>query len=176
MLIVGYLQLEKLPEIVWVKKIMIKILVVCMGNICRSPTGEAVLKHKIEQLRLDIEVDSAGTIGFHQGNSPDSRSVAAGVARGYSFAGMTSRKVVDADFAEFDYILAADKENLQDLQARCPLHLQHKISLFLSHGNSGYEEIPDPYYGGDNGFELVLDLIEQASEQLLDNLSTKSEI
>ena len=149
---------------------MTKILVVCMGNICRSPTGEAVLKHKVEQLGLDVEVDSAGTIGFHQGHSPDPRSIAAGEARGYSFAGMTSRKVTDADFEVFDYILAADKENLKDLKARCPAHLQYKISLFLSHGNSSYREIPDPYYGGDNGFELVLDLIEQASEQLLQSV------
>lgn len=150
---------------------MMKILVVCMGNICRSPTGEAILRHKIEQRGLDIEVDSAGTIGFHQGNPPDPRSMQAGKARGYSFAGMSSRKVVDSDFTEFDMILAADLDNLSDLQARCPSDLQHKLSLFLSHGNSDVDEIPDPYYGGDNGFELVLDLIEQASDEILDKLA-----
>ena len=148
-----------------------KILVVCMGNICRSPTGEAILRHKIEQRGLDIEVDSAGTIGFHQGNPPDPRSMQVGKARGYAFTGMSSRKVADSDFTDFDMILAADNDNLRDLEARCPAELQHKLSLFLSHGTSNYDEIPDPYYGGDNGFELVLDLIEQASDELLDKLS-----
>ena len=152
---------------------MIKILVVCMGNICRSPTGEAVLRKKAAELGVDVEVDSAGTIGFHQGNRPDPRSVSAGQGRGYSFAGIRSRKVTDSDFDKFDYILAADNENLNDLMARCPSDLQHKLSLFLSHGDSAYDEIPDPYYGGDNGFELVLDLIEQAAEQLLRRLSSR---
>lgn len=147
-----------------------KILVVCMGNICRSPTGEAILRHKIEQRGLNIEVDSAGTIGFHQDNPPDPRSMQAGKARGYVFTGISSRKVVDSDFTDFDMILAADNDNLSDLKARCPAELQHKLSLFLSHGDSDYDEIPDPYYGGDNGFELVLDLIEQASDELLDKL------
>ena len=148
-----------------------RILVVCMGNICRSPTGEAVLRSKIEQRGLDIEVDSAGTIGFHQGNPPDPRSMEAGKTRGYSFVGMLSRKVANNDFVDFDMILAADNENLSDLKARCPADLQHKLSLFLSHADCGYDEIPDPYYGGGNGFELVLDLIEQASDELLNKLS-----
>ncbi|WP_117234403.1 low molecular weight protein-tyrosine-phosphatase [Vibrio maerlii] len=149
---------------------MKKILVVCMGNICRSPTGEAVLRAKSQELGISIEVDSAGTIGFHQGNSPDSRSKAAGEARGYSFKGIHSRKVVSEDFDYFDYILAADKANLADLTDICPEHLRHKLSLFLSHSQSSYNEIPDPYYGGDQEFELVLDLIEEASENILRNL------
>ena len=147
-----------------------KILVVCMGNICRSPTGEAVLRTKAKKLGLNIEVDSAGTIGFHQGSAPDSRSEQAANRRGFSFQGIRSRKVVEQDFADFDYILAADNDNLDDLKARCPNHYQHKLSLFLSHGDSEFDEIPDPYYGGDNGFELVLSLIEQASDALLQKL------
>ncbi|MEI8655756.1 low molecular weight protein-tyrosine-phosphatase [Vibrio sp. Hal054] len=146
---------------------MTKILVVCMGNICRSPTGEAVLRSKAEQLGVDIEVDSAGTIGYHQGALPDKRARAAGERRGYSFSGMLARKVTKRDFEDFDYILAADHENLEDLMLMCPKQLQYKLSLFLSHGESNYEEIPDPYYGGDQGFELVLDLVEEASEQFL---------
>ncbi len=138
-----------------------------MGNICRSPTGEAVLKRKAEELNLDLEIDSAGTIGYHQGNPPDPRSMQVAQSRGYSFKGITSRKVVDEDFAYFDLILAADKANLMDLMAICPIEYQDKLSLFLSHGNSEYTEIPDPYYGGDNGFELVLDLIEDASDKIL---------
>ena len=146
---------------------MKKILVVCMGNICRSPTGEAVLRKKAQQMDIDLTVDSAGTIGFHQGNPPDSRSKSAGENRGYSFKGITSRKVVMNDFDEFDLILAADQANLDDLTNQCPAHLQSKLALFLSFGESQYQEIPDPYYGEGNGFELVLDLIEESSEAIL---------
>ncbi|MEZ8841019.1 low molecular weight protein-tyrosine-phosphatase [Vibrio splendidus] len=146
---------------------MKKILVVCMGNICRSPTGEAVLRKKAQQLDIDVVVDSAGTIDFHQGNPPDSRSKSAGEKRGYSFKGITSRKVVMNDFDEFDLILAADKANLDDLTNQCPAHFQYKLALFLSFGESQYQEIPDPYYGEGNGFELVLDLIEESSEAIL---------
>ncbi|MCF7503471.1 low molecular weight protein-tyrosine-phosphatase [Vibrio sp. L3-7] len=149
---------------------MKKILVVCMGNICRSPTGEAVLRKKAQQLDVDVVVDSAGTIGFHKGNPPDSRSKSAGEKRGYSFKGITSRKVVMNDFEEFDLILAADKANLDDLMSQCPTHLQYKLVLFLSFGESQYQEIPDPYYGVGNGFELVLDLIEESSEAILKSI------
>ena len=146
---------------------MNKILIVCMGNICRSPTGEAVLKAKAQQMGVDIMVDSAGTIGYHQGNPPDPRAKAVGEKRGYSFRGIRARQVAEADFEEFDLILAADNDNLADLQQRCPAHLHHKLALFLSFSDSNHDEIPDPYYGGDNGFELVLDLIENASDNLL---------
>ncbi|KJY85174.1 protein tyrosine phosphatase [Vibrio galatheae] len=149
---------------------MNKILVVCMGNICRSPTGEAVLRAKSEQLGIPVEVDSAGTIGYHQGNPPDLRAKEAGERRGYSFKGIRSRKVASHDFEEFDLILAADRANLADLIAQCPVHLQHKIKLYLEFASSDYDEIPDPYYGGDSGFELVLDLIEEASEKVLKSL------
>ncbi|KHT50153.1 low molecular weight protein-tyrosine-phosphatase [Vibrio sinaloensis] len=147
---------------------MKRILVVCMGNICRSPTGEAILRAKAMARGVNVEVDSAGTIGYHQGNPPDPRSKAAGEKRGYSFKGIRSRKVVPADFADFDLILAADRANLDDLIAECPKQHQHKLKLFLSYAASNYYEIPDPYYGGDQGFELVLDLIEEASDGVLD--------
>jgi len=149
---------------------MKKLLVVCMGNICRSPTGEAILRAKSEQLGIPVEVDSAGTIGYHQGNPPDSRAKAAGERRGYSFKGIRARKVVSADFDNFDLILVADRDNFADLIAQCPQHLQHKIKLFLAFSDTEYDEIPDPYYGGDSGFELVLDLIEEASENVLKSL------
>lgn len=149
---------------------MKKLLVVCMGNICRSPTGEAVLKSKAETLGIEVLVDSAGTIGFHQGNPPDRRSKAAGEKRGYSFKGITSRKVLLDDFDKFDLILAADNANLSDLEQLCPEHLKYKLALFLSFGTSNYQEIPDPYYGEGDGFELVLDLIEESSVAILDSL------
>lgn len=145
----------------------IKVLVVCLGNICRSPTAEAVLRAKVEAAGLPVEVDSAGTSGWHQGEKPDKRSAATAAKRGISFDGIYSRQVVEQDFEYFDYILAADHSNLSNLKDICPAEHQHKLSLFLSHGDSDYEEIPDPYYGGDQGFELVLDLIEEASEAFL---------
>ncbi|MGF1755197.1 low molecular weight phosphotyrosine protein phosphatase [Vibrio makurazakiensis] len=146
---------------------MKKILVVCMGNICRSPTGEAVLRKKAQELGIKVSVDSAGTIGYHEGNPPDPRSKAAGEARGYSFKGIRSRKVTHHDFEEFDLILAADNANLSDLKSQCPEHLTYKLNLFLSFGSANYEEVPDPYYGEGGGFELVLDLIEESSEAIL---------
>ncbi|ALG51280.1 low molecular weight protein-tyrosine-phosphatase [Vibrio parahaemolyticus] len=149
---------------------MKRILVVCMGNICRSPTGEAVLRAKAKELGVDVDIDSAGTIGYHTGNTPDSRAMAAGKQRGYSFKGMRARQVSVQDFEDFDLVLAADKANLADLLDICPAEHRHKVSLFLSHSNSSYDEIPDPYYGGDDGFELVLDLIEEASVAVLQKL------
>ncbi|HCH0920967.1 TPA: low molecular weight phosphotyrosine protein phosphatase [Vibrio parahaemolyticus] len=149
---------------------MKRILVVCMGNICRSPTGEAVLRAKAEELGVDVDIDSAGTIGYHTGNAPDSRAMAAGKQRGYSFKGMRARQVSVQDFEDFDLVLAADKANLADLLDICPAEHRHKVSLFLSHSNSSYDEIPDPYNGGDDGFELVLDLIEEASVAVLQKL------
>lgn len=146
------------------------ILVVCMGNICRSPTGEAILRAKAQARGIDINVDSAGTIGYHEGNEPDSRSKQVGEQRGYSFSGIQSRKVISDDFERFDLILAADKANLADLFDICPTEHQHKLSLFLSYSSSNYNEIPDPYYGGDKGFKLVLDLIEEAADEILDQL------
>ncbi|HCG6558920.1 TPA: low molecular weight phosphotyrosine protein phosphatase [Vibrio parahaemolyticus] len=149
---------------------MKRILVVCMGNICRSPTGEAVLRAKAEELGVDVDIDSAGTIGYHTGNTPDTRAMAAGKQRGYSFKGMRARQVSVQDFEDFDLVLTADKANLADLLDICPAEHRHKVSLFLSHSNSSYDEIPDPYYGGDDGFELVLDLIEEASVAVLQKL------
>jgi protein-tyrosine phosphatase len=149
---------------------MKKILVVCLGNICRSPTAEAVLKARAKKLGVNVKVDSAGTIGYHEGKTPDSRSMAAGEKRGYSFKGIYSRKVRTSDFTEFDLILAADTQNLTDLKERCPAHLQYKLALFLEFGEQSVSAIPDPYYGGDDGFENVLDLIEAASDKILSKL------
>lgn len=144
-----------------------KVLMVCLGNICRSPTAEAVLRQRAAQAGVALEVDSAGTYGGHAGSQPDARSRAAGEHRGYDFNGIYSRQVKAGDFAEFDLILAADLSNLADLQALCPTEHQHKIKLLLSFGEHAVQEVPDPYYGGDQGFEQVLDLIESACDGLL---------
>ena len=147
------------------------VLFVCLGNICRSPTAEAVFKHKALAANLDARIDSAGTHGYHIGKQPDRRSQKAGVARGYSFKGIGCRRVEDEDFEEFDYIIAMDAENLENLKKRAPEEHQHKLHLFLSFTDSAFAEVPDPYYGGAKGFELVLDLIESASDGLLKRLS-----
>ncbi|MFO6423492.1 low molecular weight protein-tyrosine-phosphatase [Motilimonas sp. KMU-193] len=149
-----------------------KILVVCLGNICRSPTAHAVLRQKAQALGLNIEVDSAGTIAAHAGEQPDDRSMAAGEARGYDFSGIYSRKVRADDFVKFDLILAADKQNLRDLKAIAPAQYQDKLALFLHYGEQKETEIPDPYYGGKGGFELVIDLIEQASDVILQKVAS----
>ncbi|MDA7745707.1 low molecular weight phosphotyrosine protein phosphatase [Psychromonas sp.] len=149
---------------------MKKILIVCLGNICRSPTAEAVLKAKAIERGINIEIDSAGTISNHRGKSPDKRSQAAGERRGYSFEGIVSRPVNTNDFEYFDYILAADQQNKSDLLVQCPPQYAHKIALFLEFSGVEESEIPDPYYGGEQGFELVLNLLEKASDQLLDKI------
>ena len=147
-----------------------KILIVCWGNICRSPTAEAVLRAKVKQQNMLLEIDSAGTINNHHGNRPDPRAMQAGEKRHYSFKGITSRVINTVDFEYFDLILAADNHNVTDLEAVCPAHLQYKIKLFLSFAEAKIDQIPDPYYGGDDGFELVLDLIEDASARLLEQI------
>jgi protein-tyrosine phosphatase len=152
----------------------VRVLIVCMGNICRSPTGEAVLKATAKRMNFDMEVDSAGTLDFHAGDPPDYRARTAGEKRGYSFDDIVSRQVSDEDFEYYDMILAADRDNVSDLLGRCPTEYTHKIGLFLSHSNSHYSEIPDPYYAGGGAFELVLDLIEEASTELIKKLRSTS--
>ena len=147
------------------------VLFVCLGNICRSPTAEAVFRAKATQAGLRLKIDSAGTHGYHIGKGPDPRSEQAGKARGYDFSGLACRRVDDDDFEKFDYILGMDAENVKNLKKRCPEELHARIHLFLSFADSDFDEVPDPYYGGLKGFELVLDLIEAASDGLLKQLS-----
>ncbi len=145
-----------------------KVLFVCLGNICRSPTAEAVFRHKANQAGLDVFIDSAGTGAWHAGELPDSRARAAGQARGYSFAGQSARAVIEEDFEDFDFILAMDRKNLKNLETLAPNHSRTKLALFLDYAdNSPVAEVPDPYYGGPDGFEHVLDLIEAASDGLI---------
>lgn len=152
----------------------ISVLFVCLGNICRSPTAEAVFKHKAAEAGLNLHIDSAGTHGYHIGSPPDKRSQAAGVERGYSFKGLKCRRVDESDFEKFDYILAMDNSNLSNLHGMSPAQYHDKIKLFLDYANEEDKEVPDPYYGGKRGFELVLDLIEAASDGLIAHIKVHS--
>jgi protein-tyrosine phosphatase len=139
-----------------------RVLIVCMGNICRSPTAEEVLRSRIEEAGLPIQVDSAGTEDYHVGSAPDARSIQHAQRRGYDLTRLRARQVSGSDFREFDLILAADGENLTQLKQRCPAEYQHKLSLFLENA-----PVPDPYFGGLEGFEKVLDLIESRAADLV---------
>jgi protein-tyrosine phosphatase len=150
----------------------VRILFVCMGNICRSPTAEGVMRHLLAEEGLEdaIELDSAGTGGWHAGDPPDRRATAAARARGIALDG-AARQVRPTDFEDFDLILAADRENLEDLRAIAPPGTEGKVRL-LREFDPGCEgapdlDVPDPYYGGERGFEDVLDLVEAACRGLL---------
>lgn len=155
---------------------MAKILFVCMGNICRSPTAEGVFRARAEAAGLRLEIDSAGTHGYHVGEPPDLRSTRHAAARGYDLTTQRSRKVAGDDFAAFDHILAMDHDNLTLLQAACPPEHRHKLALFMDYATrSGSTVVPDPYYGGADGFDRVLDFIEDASDGLISALSGNRE-
>jgi protein-tyrosine phosphatase len=151
----------------------VRILFVCLGNICRSPTAAVVLRTvaRREAPELTLEVDSAGTAGYHVGEPPDPRTRAAAARRGYDLAMLRARIVEPRDFERFDLILAMDRENLQVLQRRAPAAMHERLRLFLEFAPEGSpEDVPDPYYGGPNGFEEVLDLVEAATRGLLAHL------
>jgi len=145
-----------------------------MGNICRSPTAEGVVRMLVEREAPDLalDLDSAGTHSYHLGHPPDSRSADAALKRGVDLSHLRARKVVAGDFTRFDLVLAMDRANLADLQAMAPVENQHSLRLFMSFAGeaAGTDEVPDPYYGGPNGFEQVLDLAELAGRGLIEAL------
>lgn len=155
---------------------MIKVLFVCMGNICRSPTAEGVFRFLLRQhgLGANVEVDSAGTHGYHVGESPDPRTQRAAAARGYDLTTIRARKVAPQDLEYFDLILAMDKNNLQVLQRMCPPQLAGRLQLFMNYAqNFDDEEVPDPFYGLGHGFDLVIDMVEDASAGLIAELKER---
>jgi protein-tyrosine phosphatase len=158
------------------KGAQLSVLFICMGNICRSPTAEGVFRRLVEAAGLGhaIRIDSAGTHAYHVGSPPDKRAQAAAHGRGYDLACLIGRQVSHRDFVEFDYILAMDRDNLANLERVCPPEQRQKLTLFLEY-SADYpgHEVPDPYYGGPQGFDLVLDMVEDGARGLLADISAR---
>lgn len=154
-----------------------RVLMVCTGNICRSPTAEAVLRSKLERAGLQrrVLVDSAGTTGFHVGEPPDARAQRHARERGYDLSALRARKVELADLERFDWVLAMDESHLDWLRALVPPGPGARLGLLMEHARrfAGEREVPDPYYGAPAGFERVLDLVEDACDGLLDRIATE---
>lgn len=146
-----------------------RVLFVCLGNICRSPTAEGVLRQKLRDAGLSehIEVASAGTGGWHAGQAPDVRSQQAAKRRGYDLSAQRAQQVSATDFNRYDLILAMDKSNLHDLKKLQPAGASAEVDLFLRRYEAPKDEVPDPYYDGEHGFEEVLDLVEHACDLLV---------
>ncbi len=151
------------------KKEKIRVLFVCMGNICRSPTAQGVFAKQVAQSGLGevIEIDSAGTHAYHVGKAPDPRAQRAAKRRGYDLSRLRARKVQGEDCRAFDYIIVMDEMNLLDVRSNCPKDCWDRIRLFMDFSPQGGGEVPDPYGGESADFERVLDLVEQAARGLL---------
>ena len=151
----------------------IRVLFVCTGNICRSPSAEGVFRHYVAKAGLSdrVQTDSAGTHDFHVGDTPDPRAQKAATQRGYDLSRMYGRQVIRRDFIEFDYVLAMDQLNMKQLARLAPPEHAHKLRLFMEFAyGSSVSEIPDPYHGSAEDFEKVLDMLEAAAEGLLDHV------
>ena len=147
-----------------------KVLMVCLGNICRSPVAEGVMKAKAKEHGLNIQVDSAGTSGWHNGELPDSRSMANAKENGVDISNQRSRRVTLSDFEEFDVLYAMDESNYNNLLNMSPEKYHHKVKMILNEVHSGENiSVPDPYYGND-GFQLVYDLLNEACDKIANNL------
>lgn len=157
----------------------VRVLFVCMGNICRSPTAHAVFARRVEEAGLEgrITADSAGTHGFHVGDPPDERAQAAAAARGYDLSGQRAREVEPADLQAFDFVIAMDRANLALLESLADDRGRAELALLLDYarGHRG-GDVPDPYYGAINGFEEVLDLVEAAAEGLLEEIRRRHDL
>lgn len=151
---------------------MERVLFVCLGNICRSPLAEGVMRHLVAERGLEdrIEVASAGTGGWHVGEAPDPRSQAVAEENGVSLDGQAARKIRPADFREFTRVLAMDRTNLRELESLAPPGAPARLGLLREFDPEGPGDVPDPYYGGDDGFSRVYEMVERSCRQLLDEL------
>lgn len=150
------------------------VLFVCLGNICRSPIAEGVFRALLEKHNLShsIRVDSAGTSGYHEGELPDVRSMEICTMHGLDLSGQRSRAVRDSDFEDFEWIVAMDSSNLKELKRRAPTHCVARIVRILDYGDGGIKDVPDPYYGGRDGFENVYRMLVEALEPFLGEVSS----
>lgn len=150
----------------------VRVLFVCLGNICRSPSAEGVFRQVVREAGLEdrIAIDSCGTGHWHVGKAPDSRAIAAARKRGIDISDLRARQFSSEDLDSFDYVLVMDRQNLADVRDVWRQNGGTEPALFLEYGSSAHDEVPDPYYGGDQGFEHVLDLINEASENLLETI------
>ena len=158
---------------------MVKVLFVCLGNICRSPTAEGVFTGLINREGLSdvVSIDSAGTGAWHVGDQPDRRAQVAAKTRGYDLSTQRARQIKQTDFWDFDYVIAMDSQNHSDLSMMAPTSVQDRIHMFLSFAaEKGIRDVPDPYYGGADGFDHVLDLVEAASLGLLQDIQKRLRI
>ena len=153
---------------------IVRVLFVCMGNICRSPTAQALFRGAVAAAGLDdkIMTDSAGTHAYHIGNPPDARATATAFARAIDMTDLRARQVCEPDFDRFNYIVAMDRDNLSLLQAFCPPAAQDRLSLMLEWAEGWGDEVPDPYYGADDGFSRVFDMLAAASQGLLVHIAS----
>ena len=161
------------------KNSAVQVLFVCMGNICRSPTAEGVFRHLVrsEGLESVITTDSAGTLDYHVGKPPDRRAQATAHNRGIDIGDLRARRVVEEDFERFDYVLAMDHDNYTNLAEICPSGYEERLFYFLDFADDvKHREVPDPYYGGAKGFELVFDMVEKASKGLLGDIRQRFEV
>jgi protein-tyrosine phosphatase len=151
----------------------VRVLFVCTGNICRSPTAEGVFRHQVREAGLQalVHIESAGTHDYHVGECPDDRAIRAAMRRGYDLSAQRARHLRDADFEAFDHLLAMDRGHLAILLRRSPAQHRGKIRLFMDHAPQFSDrEVPDPYYGSAADFEHVLDMVEAASRGLLEHI------
>jgi len=151
----------------------VRVLFVCMGNICRSPTAHALFREAVTAAGLDSEIktDSAGTHAYHIGNPPDRRATETASSRGFDMTDLRARQVDRADYLNFDFIVAMDRDNLRLLKADCPADQLGRLSLMLDWATGWGEEVPDPYYGGDEGFVKVFDMLTDACQGLLSHIA-----
>ncbi|MGM0537085.1 MAG: low molecular weight protein-tyrosine-phosphatase [Pseudomonadota bacterium] len=154
-----------------------RVLLVCLGNICRSPTAEGVLRRLLETRGVShrVEVDSCGIGPWHVGKAPDPRAREAAARRGVDLSSLRARQLADEDFDRFDLLLAMDHDNLAAIEARRPPHSGVPARLFLAYAGDPDRAVPDPYYGGEQGFDEVLDLVEEASRGLLEEIEARLE-
>ena len=153
----------------------VRVLFVCMGNICRSPTAQALFQEAVTAAGLDDEIttDSAGTHAYHIGNPPDARAIITALDREVDMTDLRARQVCEADFEQFNYVVAMDRDNLSLLEASCSPPEQHRLSLMLDWAEGWGDEVPDPYYGGDEGFFRVFDMLAEASQRLLTHIASR---